>query len=254
MDYKLNSFVASMVEMTGGNPGYKVCRKCGQTKPVALFSRNKRRSDGIDSMCYDCNRRRGQLYYEANKEKVNSKNKQWQTQNPERFKAYQHQWGQDNRIHKAEYNKKWRQENLEQAKRQAQDYYLDNREAILENNRRWQRENPEAYAAYQKRWRRLNRIKTCAYSRNYRARAASAPGIFTSEHVKAKLELQGGLCYYCKAPLENYHIEHKIPLARGGSNWPANICCACPTCNVRKSDTPFWEFMGGPYLGGRPDN
>ncbi|TDE86011.1 HNH endonuclease [Deinococcus sp. S9] len=78
----------------------------------------------------------------------------------------------------------------------------------------------------------------------YRARKMAAPGRHTAEDVKRQLASQNGLCYWCQQPLETYQVDHLIPLARGGSNGPENIVCACQSCNSRKHAKMPWEFAG----------
>jgi 5-methylcytosine-specific restriction endonuclease McrA len=58
------------------------------------------------------------------------------------------------------------------------------------------------------------------------------------------LEAQGHSCYYCDVPLFGvYHVDHMTPISRGGSNWPENLCIACPTCNISKGAKTAEEFM-----------
>jgi HNH endonuclease len=49
----------------------------------------------------------------------------------------------------------------------------------------------------------------------------------------------GRRCEYCRAPEEisgiRYHMDHVLPVARGGSYEIANRAFACPTCNQAKS-------------------
>ena len=61
---------------------------------------------------------------------------------------------------------------------------------------------------------------------------------------------------HCKEALERrFTIDHKIPLARGGTNDPDNICCACKRCNVRKGTRTERKFfailaeMGKRFVG-----
>jgi len=54
-------------------------------------------------------------------------------------------------------------------------------------------------------------------------------------------------CYWCQTPLQTtgpnaFHTDHLIALAKGGTNGPENIVCACPSCNLHKSDKMPWEF------------
>jgi 5-methylcytosine-specific restriction endonuclease McrA len=47
-------------------------------------------------------------------------------------------------------------------------------------------------------------------------------------------------CGYCRSPqhlvMARLHIDHIIPLARGGTDDEANLWLACPICNGHKSD------------------
>jgi hypothetical protein len=54
--------------------------------------------------------------------------------------------------------------------------------------------------------------------------------------IKAIGSNQGWLCVYCKCDVSiKYHVDHIIPLAKGGEHNPKNIQILCATCNVRKS-------------------
>ena len=54
--------------------------------------------------------------------------------------------------------------------------------------------------------------------------------------VKSIGERQHWLCVYCKSDVsQKYHVDHIIPLAKGGIHAPENIQILCPSCNVRKS-------------------
>jgi DNA-directed RNA polymerase subunit RPC12/RpoP len=70
-----------------------------------------------------------------------------------------------------------------------------------------------------------------------RARKRNAEGSFSSEDVLLMKKSQGNRCWYCQKSLEaGYHIEHRVPLSRGGSNNPSNLVLACPSCNLSKGD------------------
>lgn len=58
------------------------------------------------------------------------------------------------------------------------------------------------------------------------------------------LRLQRYRCAVCKDRLNrNYHVDHIIPLAKGGKHEPSNVQLLCPTCNVRKSAKDPIRFM-----------
>jgi hypothetical protein len=45
-----------------------------------------------------------------------------------------------------------------------------------------------------------------------------------------------GLCAYCRLGLDpqNWHLDHVVPIARGGGHTRENCVAACPTCNMKK--------------------
>lgn len=82
--------------------------------------------------------------------------------------------------------------------------------------------------------------KTREYHRAFdslvRAQRWNAPGRFGAEDVTRLFDEQAGLCVYCRADLSvTFQIDHRIPLAKGGSNWPDNIQLLCISCNRRKN-------------------
>ena len=38
-------------------------------------------------------------------------------------------------------------------------------------------------------------------------------------------------------------MDHMVPVARGGTNWPSNLCCACGVCNQAKRTKTAEEFL-----------
>lgn len=51
-------------------------------------------------------------------------------------------------------------------------------------------------------------------------------------------------CVYCKVCVEHeqWHLEHKHPLALGGTNDVANLAISCGPCNLRKGATSYGDF------------
>ena len=47
-------------------------------------------------------------------------------------------------------------------------------------------------------------------------------------------------CQYCLMHQQlqgaTFHVEHIIPMARGGTDEPGNLTLACPSCNLHKAD------------------
>lgn len=116
----------------------------------------------------------------------------------------------------------WRQkpENLAKRQQLLARYRENNKEKISAANRRYAKENP---------------LKIRAKVNRRRARLAEAEGFYTEHDVKEIIRLQKGKCAYCRESLgEMYHMDHIMPLVKGGSNWPANLQALCPSCNCKK--------------------
>ncbi len=95
--------------------------------------------------------------------------------------------------------------------------------------------NPEPSKAACRRWQRKHPEARRANDQISRARRKGAFGHFTSEDIDNIFRLQKGKCAYCRKPLgKKYHIDHIIPLARRGTNWPRNLQLTHQKCNNQK--------------------
>lgn len=69
-----------------------------------------------------------------------------------------------------------------------------------------------------------------------RALEAKAEGTFTVADIKRIGDGQKWKCHWCSKPAKKaYHVDHVIPLAKGGTNKPSNLVIACSRCNTRKN-------------------
>ncbi|WP_370644632.1 HNH endonuclease [Methylorubrum sp. B1-46] len=106
--------------------------------------------------------------------------------------------------------------------------YERNREKILGRQRDNYKRNPDPW------------LKS---SRNRKARKKGADGTHSLKDIGRILKQQSSKCAYCKIELKNkYHVDHIVPLARGGTNWPNNLQILCATCNLQKKDQDPIDF------------
>ena len=93
------------------------------------------------------------------------------------------------------------------------------------------------------------------------ARRKGADGEYGLRDIKEMYVKQRGLCVYCDEPLDEFHIDHRVAISRGGSNWPGNLQLTCVFCNLSKrdGDRPITIKKGGAiipyeeYCRGRAD-
>lgn len=75
----------------------KTCNKCKTEKPLAEFSKDKSRKDGLQSKCRGCNREYHREWYQDNRERRREYHREYHRVNRERKLGYIREWKQDNR-------------------------------------------------------------------------------------------------------------------------------------------------------------
>lgn len=236
-------------------PGFRLCRKCKASKPVAAFGDQSWLDKGLYTRCQEC---RAKAYTRKTAPVVRDENgrvcaicRVW--------KSYAEFYRQ--KVSSADgYKGSCRQCIKERANlyRQSPAYQtraagLDFKRHAAECQKEWVKTHGERRRGYQTAFRQRHperawtyqkaksravdletfRAKVCQRSHRRRARKASAEGSYTAEQWIALCTASCGRCVACgiKAPLT---VDHIVPLAKGGTNWIENCQCLCRQCNSRK--------------------
>lgn len=69
-------------------------------------------------------------------------------------------------------------------------------------------------------------------------------GSLSSDIVDTLIIKQSGKCNGCLNSLKEFHIDHMLPLVRGGTNTDDNVQLLCPTCNLSKGSKTMNEWKG----------
>lgn len=199
-------------------PGFQYCRKCNVLHPASLeyFYWDKTKNK-FYSYCKPCHYLMTRSWQKRNYEFWMGRNRNWMIAHPDKMKAS---------------NKKWCENNPER-------YAVIKAKGIADLRQR-EIDNPD--------WAKANSKKAKA---RRRARILNSPGSHTSADIllqrKAQTDKKGRLhCWWCGKIIkdEDYHLDHVIPLSRGGSNGADNIVLSCPKCNLAKSAKNPQEFAG----------
>lgn len=174
----------------------KLCSKCGDTKPVAEFYRDKNRKDGRGPHCKVCCR-------------------QWRRDNPEKVKRYRKKDYEQNAETYKRRAKEWARENLEQKKRVDKAWRERNRERKAALDRGWYEANKDRKRAYDQEYRpqyyRDNKHMFAAQAAKRRARIANATPAWSdisddnSSHWRVARLLT-------RLTGEEFEVDHIVPL------------------------------------------
>ena len=153
------------------------------------------------SYCKSCMAKRSAEYYQKNKEKINE-------------------------IHK--------------------EYLQNNKEKILEKEKEYRQNNKEKLSEYNKEYRQKNPHKKRESDR--KRKALKRANIHKPYSEKQVLKLYGTSCHICKEGIDMFanrsvgafgwqrglHIDHVIPLSKGGPDTIDNVRPAHGLCNLQK--------------------
>lgn len=125
----------------------------------------------------------------------------------------------------------WKMINSDRNKEITKVWIENNRERIKHQAIAWRKSNPERYKEIKRASNLVRRAKLKGFWAN-----------LSVNSIREILEEQGYRCYYCSIDLDKYHIDHKIPLSRGGDTVKENLCAACEDCNQHKHNKTEEEF------------
>lgn len=114
--------------------------------------------------------------------------------------------------------------------------YLINYESIREGQRVYREENQEADRESSRQWRKNNPQKVRDSSSKHKALRRGAPD---GELVSRDLvwERDQGICGVCNQRIGEgsiWHLDHIIPVSKGGRHIYTNVQATHPTCNLTK--------------------
>ena len=157
-----------------------------------------------------------------------------------------------------EHRKQVRAKNPEKTKAENKATHLKNRDKVLEKNRLFRLNNPEYVKEYADKYRaehkdkrenyRLSNLdKFRSYARKRKAwKLKNGQEHYNEEDV---LNLYGTNCTLCNSPIDfiaprkvgkenwekGFHVDHLIPLSKGGSDTLKNVRPTHAICNLQKN-------------------
>lgn len=193
----------------------KTCRKCG-----GQFSGFR---------CKACDKAYKAANAERMREKTNARKRAYRAKNPSNDKEYKAAYYAANKKKFRAINEAWSKANIDKVRVWKAEWRAKNVARVREARTNWEKENPE---------------KRREYRQNRRARKLNHGGRLSTGLVAKLLHLQKGRCACCQKKLgTDYHLDHVIPLARGGANEDWNMQLLKSGCNLKKGSKHPIDFM-----------
>ena len=162
------------------------------------------------------------------------------------------------RRYYAEHKEQWKTRYAEHRRQ----YYAEHKEQISERRRTYDKayrqayykEHKEHHKAYMAKYRATHKKEIRENQKRHRAEREARDAIrraqikndlaeLTPEEKEQVKEIyrrakedKNVRCYICgkKIPMGERHVDHIIPISKGGTSKPSNLAIACKECNLRK--------------------
>ena len=218
----------------------KVCNACLESKLIEAFPKNKEKKDGVSAICKSCrNTKQKQKYHSDPVYRATclaAGNKYYAGCD----KEAKSRWGKEYlKLHKAEIyatKKKYLSNPEIAAKRKVQ---------LSEAWAKRYAADPQKYRDIRANYDRMHPEQHKLRGQNRRAKKRGALGKLSIGLSEKLMTLQRGKCACCKTNLKisKHHLDHVMPLSRGGANEDTNIQLLCPPCNLKKHAKLPLDFM-----------
>lgn len=130
------------------------------------------------------------------------------------------------------YSMQWVSQNRAKHRRYAYVWASRNRKRVNEMARMWYWRNPETARMH---------ARLSGGKRKARRLGGDSIGVSARDWQRL-IDRYRGCCVYCGKPASPIHMDHVIPLSRGGRHAIGNVVPACAPCNLSKHDAFVVEW------------
>ena len=236
----------------------KACTSCGTEKAFAEFYKRSASKDGLMPICKACSSAKTASWRLENSERNKSVKSAWESAskakrrsakeafleaNKDRLAAEKDARAKARKAKKLTQATNWQAANPDRRKAITAAYRAANPQKTKAAVAASVAAKPEKYKAMMAAYRAANRDAYRVHKQNRRVKESSS-GVLSKGLASRLFMLQQGKCPCCKQPLgDDYHLDHKMPLALGGENTDDNMQLLRATCNLQKHAKHPVDFM-----------
>lgn len=208
------------------------CKTCTTPVEQQEFGKNSKSSDGLQPRCKECKRKADKAYRESDAGKISKK---------------RNSSSDSEKTRRKEYYKRPEVVARQKEHKSSEEYKRKQREYAMTDERKEARrlfQETEKYKATRKRYEEslsFRESKKASEGRRRANKKKGSTGTVTQKYLQQLKENQGGKCYHCGKVLDfedtkSVHLDHYIPLNKGGLHCVSNIVWSCAFCNMSKHD------------------
>lgn len=217
----------------------KACNKCKVFKIFEEFHNSKRYKDGKISSCKECMKE----YQQLNRDKTKEYEKEYRQLNKDKIKEQRKEHRQLNNSKIKEYMEEYYRTNKVELKERAKKYGQLNKDRVKE----YQQSNKIEIKKRMKEYSQTEAGRLSSYRRSMKRRSYKHKVVFKPHERKQILDRDNWTCQCCGIKVHDEstddwntpkkcHIDHIIPISKGGDSTPKNLRVLCRTCNLTKSN------------------
>lgn len=222
----------------------KICSKCHRDLVLKEFHKHGRAKGGLQPKCRTCVKAYRKAYYQKHQERLREYSKEFYGNNRARVLGYVKQYASLHSDRIEQRTRLWREVNRETLLQKKRLHHHTNKQEMNARSREYRKRHIDRLRLKRREYERKNPDLIRFHKSQHEARKKNAIGCCTSEKWRQKCAYHGWRCIYCRVQLapKTVTTEHRRPLSRGGSNWPANLAPCCAKCNQSKNNKSEKEY------------
>lgn len=196
--------------------------------------------------------------YDRKRDDILAQKREYHVKNREAIREKDARYNAENRDKRSAYMKAWRARDVDAVRARDRERHIERRDYNLAamRDRRWRMQERtdaelteatlEAHPDGAKRCRSGHEADVSDFYRD-RSRTDGL-SLYCARHYQRthravmRSEWDCTTCFYCGSSMDEFHVDHVVPVALGGEDDMRNYVPSCAPCNLSKNDAPVADW------------